>query len=117
MLYLQCLLRTSYRDLLEYAQRKTEEEYLSFAFGLLQEDWEVPGDWADCTFLVIQLEECIDRFPKYYEAYIYRGKLYLKLKEFKYALQDFDKAILIDHNKQIAYVGKGDCLRLIERYE
>jgi tetratricopeptide (TPR) repeat protein len=41
----------------------------------------------------------------------------LKLKEFKYALQDFDKAIAIDPRKQIAYVGKGDCLRLIERYD
>jgi hypothetical protein len=39
------------------------------------------------------------------------------LKEFKYALQDFDRAIAIDPKKQIAYVGKGDCLRLIERYE
>ena len=57
------------------------------------------------------------KFPKYYEAYIYRGKLYLKLKEFKEALQDFEKAIQIDPHKQIAYIGKGDCLRLMERYD
>jgi hypothetical protein len=38
------------------------------------------------------------------------------MKEFKLALLDFDKAINIDPHKQIAYVGKGDCLRLIEKY-
>lgn len=65
----------------------------------------------------IQLDECIDKYPKYYEAYIYRGKLFLKLKEYKLSLQDFDRAITIDPKKHIAYIGKGDCLRLIERYE
>lgn len=43
--------------------------------------------------------------------------MFLKLKEYKYALQDFDRAIAIDPKKQIAFVGKGDCLRLIERYD
>jgi tetratricopeptide (TPR) repeat protein len=66
---------------------------------------------------MMQLLECIQKFPKYYEAYIYRGKLYLKLKQFKHALADFDRAISLDPQKQIAYVGKGDCLRLMERYE
>lgn len=31
-------------------------------------------------------------------------------------MADFDKAISLDSNKQIAYVGKGDCLRLMEKY-
>lgn len=63
------------------------------------------------------MNRCIKQYPKYYEAYIYRGKLYLKLKQYKQAMVDFDKAISLDGNKQIAYVGKGDCLRLMEKYE
>jgi hypothetical protein len=35
------------------------------------------------------------------------------MKEFKSALQDFEKAISLDPKKQIGYIGKGDCLRLI----
>ena len=65
----------------------------------------------------MQLNECITKFTKYYEAYIYRGKLYLKEKKYLEALTDFEKAISLNTNKQIGYVGKGDCLRLIERYD
>jgi tetratricopeptide (TPR) repeat protein len=36
----------------------------------------------------------------------------LKLKKYKEALNDFEKAIKINPDKQIAYIGKGDCLRL-----
>lgn len=63
------------------------------------------------------MNRCIKSYPKYYEAYIYRGKLYLKLKQYRYALGDFDRAIAIDGHKQIAFVGKGDCLRLMEKYD
>ena len=41
----------------------------------------------------------------------------MKLKHYKNALADFDKAIHIDGHKQIAFVGKGDCLRLMEKYD
>lgn len=68
------------------------------------------------NFCYIQLNKCIKYYPKYYEAYIYRGKLFLKMKQYKHALSDFDKAISIDNHKQIAFVGKGDCLRLMEKY-
>jgi hypothetical protein len=37
-------------------------------------------------------------------------------KNYKKALVDFDKAILIDSQKQIGLIGKGDCLRLVEKY-
>lgn len=63
------------------------------------------------------MEECIRRFPKYYEAYIYRGKLYLKLKQYKKALVDFEKANMLEPVKQMGLIGKGDCLRLMERYK
>lgn len=43
--------------------------------------------------------------------------MYLKIKNYKKALFDFDKAINIDAQKQIGLIGKGDCLRLMERYE
>lgn len=65
----------------------------------------------------MQLNKCIKNYPKYYEAYIYRGKMYLKIKEFKLAYDDFNRAIAIDSQKQIGYVGKGDCLRLMGNFE
>lgn len=39
------------------------------------------------------------------------------MKEFKLAYEDFNKAIAIDSQKQIGYVGKGDCLRLMGNFE
>jgi len=39
--------------------------------------------------ILCQLDECLEKYPKYYEAYIYRGKLYLKTKNYKKALGDF----------------------------
>lgn len=39
------------------------------------------------------------------------------MKQYRQAIADFDKAITIDGHKQIAYVGKGDCLRLMEKYD
>lgn len=43
--------------------------------------------------------------------------MYLKIKEFKLAYEDFSRAIAIDSQKQIGYVGKGDCLRLMGNFE
>jgi hypothetical protein len=43
--------------------------------------------------------------------------LELKTKNYKKALGDFDKAIGLDAQKQIGLIGKGDCLRLMERYD
>ena len=39
------------------------------------------------------------------------------MKHLKEALKDFDKAIALDPHKQIAFIGKGDCLRLMDNYE
>ena len=41
----------------------------------------------------------------------------MRLKKYKDALQDFERALKINPEKQIAYIGKGDCLRLSENYE
>lgn len=35
------------------------------------------------------LDECLKKYSKYYEAYIYRGKLYLKVRKYEKALNDF----------------------------
>jgi tetratricopeptide (TPR) repeat protein len=43
--------------------------------------------------------------------------LYLKIKNYKKALNDFEKAFNLDSQKQIGLIGKGDCLRLMEKYE
>ena len=63
------------------------------------------------------MNECLKKYPKSYETHVYRGKLYLRLKKYKEALSDFERAIKISPEKQIAYIGKGDCLRLSENYE
>ena len=39
------------------------------------------------------------------------------MKNYKKALGDFDRAIGLDGVKQIGLIGKGDCLRLMERYD
>lgn len=41
----------------------------------------------------------------------------MKLKQLKRALADFDKAISLDSSKVIGLIGKGDCLRLMEKYD
>ena len=41
----------------------------------------------------------------------------MKLKRYREALADFDRAINLHPEKQIGYIGKGDCLRLNERYD
>lgn len=37
-----------------------------------------------------QLNKAVQRFPKYYDGYIYRGKLHLKLKLWEKAAKDFE---------------------------
>lgn len=39
------------------------------------------------------LTEAINHFPNFYEAFIYRGKLYLKKRELKKSISDFAQAI------------------------
>ncbi len=58
------------------------------------------------------LSRALQNFPRYYDAHIYRGKLLLKLKKYERAGEDFDAAIELAPEKALAYVGKGDCLRL-----
>ena len=117
MFYLQWILWQCDSDIRGDDEKESQEKHVSSAISLLQKDWEIPVDRIDRTLSLIQLNLCIRNYKNYYEAYIYRGKLYLKLKHYKKALADFDQAIHIDGHKQIAFVGKGDCLRLMEKYD
>ncbi|EAS02746.2 tetratricopeptide repeat protein (macronuclear) [Tetrahymena thermophila SB210] len=63
------------------------------------------------------LSKVLQNHPKYYDAYIYRGKLFIKEKKWDKAEQDFNNAISIHPEKGIAYLGKGDCLQFMNRYQ
>jgi len=70
------------------------------------------------------------KFPNFYEAYIYRAKLFVILKDYQKAIEDFDIAILLNPKRGIgflkptyfliffiAYLGKADCHRFLGNYE
>jgi tetratricopeptide (TPR) repeat protein len=62
------------------------------------------------------LSEAIEHFPNFYEAYIYRGKLYLKKREVKNSIKDFGNSIDLNSTKCSGYIGLGDCYRIIGEY-
>lgn len=53
----------------------------------------------------------MEKDPKFYDGFVERGRLYMKLRKFDKANHDFEQAILINEHKLIAYILKGDCLR------
>ncbi|KAM3146723.1 hypothetical protein pb186bvf_001253 [Paramecium bursaria] len=55
----------------------------------------------------------IKQFNKYFDAYIYRGKLYLKAQQWEKALKDFQSAIEISQNRSIAYVGAAEAQKAL----
>ncbi|CAD8053664.1 unnamed protein product [Paramecium sonneborni] len=63
------------------------------------------------------LNKVIGMFPRYYDAYIYRGKLYTKLNQIDKAEQDFNIAIQLSPQKGLGYLGKADCLRMQFQYK
>eukprot|EP01017_Pseudomicrothorax_dubius_P034550 TRINITY_DN4753_c0_g4_i2.p1 TRINITY_DN4753_c0_g4~~TRINITY_DN4753_c0_g4_i2.p1 ORF type:complete len:1181 (-),score=268.49 TRINITY_DN4753_c0_g4_i2:134-3676(-) len=63
------------------------------------------------------LSNTIAGYPNFYDAYIYRGKLYLKARKVDKALNDFTNAIKVDPKRASAYLGKGDCLRLLKKWD
>ena len=58
----------------------------------------------------------IIKIPRYVDAYLYRGKLFLKVKQFERAIRDFDVALRINPHKMMAYIYKGDCYRCMQKY-
>ncbi|CAK74957.1 unnamed protein product (macronuclear) [Paramecium tetraurelia] len=63
------------------------------------------------------LNKVITMFPRYYDAYIYRGKLHTKLNQIDKADQDFNIAIQLSPQKGLGYLGKADCLRMQCQYK
>ncbi|CAD8189737.1 unnamed protein product [Paramecium pentaurelia] len=60
---------------------------------------------------------CIQHFAKYFDAYIIRGKLYIKIQKFDKALGDFMIAIELQPNKAVGYIGYCDCFRMMNNVE
>ena len=84
---------------------------------MLQEAVRVSEHLEDCTEWIIQLNRCLEKYPKFYEGYIYRGKLFIKMKKYREAAADFNEAIQINRLRQIAYIGRGDCERAADNYD
>jgi tetratricopeptide (TPR) repeat protein len=57
------------------------------------------------------LTVAISKYERFLEAYCYRAKIYTTMKKYQKAEEDFDAALNIDSEKQVAVVGKADCLR------
>lgn len=71
----------------------------------------------DIGSAVKTLSKAIAKYPKYYDAFIYRGKLYVKTKRYDKALYDFNMAIELNPTKSLGYIGKADCLRFMNELE
>ncbi|CAD8142066.1 unnamed protein product [Paramecium pentaurelia] len=63
------------------------------------------------------LNKVIQLFSRYYDAFIYRGKLYTKLNQIEKAESDFNMAIQLSPQKGLGYLGKADCLRIQNQYK
>lgn len=57
------------------------------------------------------LTTALGKYDSFLEAYCYRAKIYIGLRKYLKAEEDFDMALSIDPNRQLAIVGKADCLR------
>ena len=62
--------------------------------------------------------------PNYYEAYVRRGKIYLKQKDYELAIRDYDKAISLNpenpfnyYNRGEAYYGENDKKQALTDFE
>ena len=55
--------------------------------------------------------------PSHYEALICRCKIFMRLGKAEDALGDIETCITIDEDKGLAYIVKGDCLKLKHQYQ
>ncbi|CAD8108767.1 unnamed protein product [Paramecium sonneborni] len=53
----------------------------------------------------------INQFNRYFEALIFRAKLFLKQKNYDKAIKDYNSAMQINSRKPICYVGLSDCFK------
>lgn len=57
------------------------------------------------------LTQAIVKYPKYVDAIVARGQLFLALKKFDKALQDFKAVIQLDPQSDLGYIWQGDAHR------
>ncbi|EGR32790.1 hypothetical protein IMG5_070720, partial [Ichthyophthirius multifiliis] len=62
------------------------------------------------------LNKGIQYYPKYYDAYVYHGKLQVKTKRYEKAIIDFEMAIQLKPFCGLGYIGKADCLRHLKKF-
>ena len=63
------------------------------------------------------LSKAISYYPKYLEAYIARGQIYIFQKDWGKALTDFGNVINISPMNGLGYLGQGDSLKGIGNYD
>lgn len=59
------------------------------------------------------MNKAIDKFPEFYEAYIYRAKIFVILKEYDKALQNFNKAIELNPQRGVGIVKKNQAFNYL----
>lgn len=62
------------------------------------------------------LEQCIEVFPNYADAYLARGQTLLLQEEFADALIDFQKFLQLKKSQFCGYLGVGDCHKAQKNY-
>jgi tetratricopeptide (TPR) repeat protein len=68
---------------------------------------------------IVKALECIsgafDHYPDYLDAYIYRAKLHMKLKQYSEALSDFNAVLAYEPNNVVTLLSRSDCLKIMGR--
>lgn len=57
------------------------------------------------------LTSAVMRYPKFMEAYLARGQIYLAEKKYDKALSDFRSVINLNQNSGVGFIGQGDALK------
>ena len=70
----------------------------------------------DYTSALRALSKAIGKYPRYIEAYIARGQIYIYEKKWDKALSDFRTVISIMPENGLGYLGQGDSLKGIGNY-
>ncbi|CAD8101860.1 unnamed protein product [Paramecium sonneborni] len=63
------------------------------------------------------ISQGIYQFNRYFEAIIFRAKLFLKQKNYEKAIKDFYSAMQINSKKPVCYVGLSDCFKQINKIQ
>jgi tetratricopeptide (TPR) repeat protein len=70
----------------------------------------------DYTGALRTLSKAIVKYPRYIEAYIARGQIYIFQKKWDKALSDFRIVISVSPENGLGYLGQGDSLKGIGNY-